>query len=59
MTQEKRIRDRVIPVHAKADQAVDIHWRLPDGSVHVDRHRLPLKRATPVRRPKGPTHGRA
>ncbi|MES2341656.1 MAG: hypothetical protein V4597_08260 [Pseudomonadota bacterium] len=55
MTETKRIRDSVVPVHAQADQAVDIHWRLPDGKVLVDRRHVPLRQVTKAGRPKGPT----
>ena len=35
------LRGAVVPVHARADQAVEIHWRLPDGKVYVERRVVP------------------
>lgn len=33
------MRDDTVPVHARHDQAVEIHWRLADGSVTIE-HRV-------------------
>ncbi len=30
-------RGQIVPVHARYIQAVEIHWRLADGSIHVER----------------------
>ncbi len=37
------LRGQVVPVHAEADQAVEIHWRLPDGRIVVERRTAPPK----------------
>ncbi len=54
MSTVKRVRDKVVPVYAQASQAVDIHWRLPDGKVLIDRRYVPLRTPTTASRPKGP-----
>ncbi len=59
MSDVKRVRDTVIPVHALASQAVDIHWRLPDGKVVVDRRFVPLRQTAIANRPKGPSRAKA
>lgn len=35
-------RGQIVPVHARYDQAVDIHWRQADGSIYVERRNAPL-----------------
>lgn len=37
------LRGATVPVHARCDQAVEIHWRLADGKVFVERRTLPPK----------------
>lgn len=31
----------LVPISATADQVVEIHWRLPDGSIRLERHPVP------------------
>lgn len=42
MAEPKRVsRGAVIPVIAQHDQAVEIHWRLVNGSVFIERRNCP------------------
>lgn len=42
-------RGAVVPVHARDDQAVEIHWRRADGTVFVERRTCPPKATVDVR----------
>lgn len=37
------LRGDTVPVHARYDQVVEIHWRLADGKMFIERRTLPPK----------------
>lgn len=44
------LRGATVPVHARHDQAVEIHWRLADGKEHNERRTVPLSFPQPGER---------
>ena len=49
MTEPKAApRGTVLPVHAKADEIVEIHWHLPEGDL-IQQHTRPPKATAEVR----------
>lgn len=40
-------RGKKVPVHARHDQIVEIHWRLADGTQRVERRTVPTMSAEP------------